>query len=146
MREDLLVRRMREAIRKGAKRSPEERFQAMVEAGIIDEKGRVLVRMPEPPKMKHPKKKKKPKANSPPPAERIVTDAGPNGEACFMSEEALLQRMQQAISNYAKVPAEERHQALVEAGIIDEEGRVLVRMPEPPKIKRASKKKPKASS
>jgi hypothetical protein len=63
MREDLLVRRMREAIRKGAKIPPEVRHRRLVEAGIIDEKGRVLVRMPEPPKTKRPRKKK-PKAGS----------------------------------------------------------------------------------
>jgi hypothetical protein len=59
MRDDLLVQRMREAIRKGAKIPAEVRHRELVEAGIIDEKGRVLVRMPEPPKVKRPKKKKK---------------------------------------------------------------------------------------
>jgi hypothetical protein len=135
---------MREAIRKYAEIPPEERFQALVRRGIIDEKGRVLVRMPEPPKMKKPKKK--PKADSPAPTESPVADGGLNGEACFMSEDVLLQRMEQAIRDAAKVPPEVRHRELVEAGIIDEKGRVLVRMPEPPKVKRPRKTKPKGGS
>lgn len=59
MRDDPFIERIREAIRKRAALSPQERFDQMVERGIIDEKGRVLVRMPEPPKMNRGKKKKK---------------------------------------------------------------------------------------
>jgi len=145
MREDLLIRRMREALREAAKVPAAVKFQELVEAGIIDEKGRVLVRMPEPPKMKPPRQKK-PKADSPTPTECPVPDGGLNGEACFMSEDVLLQRMQEAIRDSAKVPAAVRHRELVEAGIIDEKGRVLVRMPEPPKIKRTRRKKPKGDT
>jgi hypothetical protein len=65
MREDLLVQAMREAIKEYAKVPPEEQHRALVERGIIDEKGRVIVRMPEPPKVKKPRKRKKqPKADS----------------------------------------------------------------------------------
>jgi hypothetical protein len=52
MREDLLIQRLREAIRKRARKSPQERFDEMVRRGVIDEKGRVLLRFPEPPKRK----------------------------------------------------------------------------------------------
>jgi hypothetical protein len=52
MREDLLVQRLREAIRRRAKKSPQERFDEMVRRGVIDEKGRVLLRVPQPPKKK----------------------------------------------------------------------------------------------
>src|SRR5215472_9779876 len=120
MREDLLIRRLREAIRKGAKVPPEVKFRELVEAGIIDEKGRVIVRMPEPPKMGKPKKR--PKPDSPAPAQSSATDGALNGEACFLSEDALLRRMEQAIRKGAKVPPEVKFRELVEAGIIDEKG------------------------
>jgi hypothetical protein len=55
MREDLLIQRIREAIRERAKLPPEVRFQEMVDLGVIDEKGNVLRRMPEPPKKKRKK-------------------------------------------------------------------------------------------
>jgi hypothetical protein len=58
MREDLLIQRVREAMRKYAARPPQEIFEDMVRRGVIDEKGRVLLRCPEPPR------KRKPKANS----------------------------------------------------------------------------------
>lgn len=61
MREDLLVQRMREAAREWAKLPPEERFRRMVERGIIDEKGNVIVRMPEPPRKTTKRKTKKPR-------------------------------------------------------------------------------------
>jgi hypothetical protein len=52
MREDLLIQRLREAIRRRGNRSPEERFQEMVRRGVIDAKGRVLLRIPQPPRKK----------------------------------------------------------------------------------------------
>jgi hypothetical protein len=52
MREDLLIQRLREALRKWAAKSPQERFDEMVRRGVIDGKGRVLLRFPEPPKRK----------------------------------------------------------------------------------------------
>jgi hypothetical protein len=52
MREDLLIQLIREAIRERAKLPAEVRFQEMVERGVIDEKGNVLLRMPEPPRKK----------------------------------------------------------------------------------------------
>jgi hypothetical protein len=55
MREDLLIQRVREAIRKRAAKPAQEQFDEMVRRGVIDEKGRVLLRFPEPPR----KKKKK---------------------------------------------------------------------------------------
>ncbi len=64
MREDLFIQRVREAIRKGAAKSPQEAHDELVRRGIIDEKGRVLVRMPEPPKP--PKRKKKAKKKKDP--------------------------------------------------------------------------------
>lgn len=56
MREDLLIQRLREAIRKWGQLPPEERHAEMVRRGVIDEKGRVLLRFPEPPKRKKKKK------------------------------------------------------------------------------------------
>jgi hypothetical protein len=67
MREDLLIRKLREALKEAEKIPAEVKHRELVEAGIIDEKGRVLVRMPEPPKMTRPRKqksKKQPKADS----------------------------------------------------------------------------------
>lgn len=52
MRENLLIQRVREAIRKWAALPPQERFDEMVRRGVIDEKGNVLLRFPEPPKKK----------------------------------------------------------------------------------------------
>ena len=87
---------------------PRSGSKTSCEAGIIDEKGRVLVRMPEPPKTKEPKKKKKPKAETPSAAEGTMIDTSLNGAACFMSEEVLLQRMREAIRKYGKIPPEVR--------------------------------------
>ena len=67
MREDLLIRQLREALKEEEKVPAEVMHRQLVEAGIIDEKGRVLVRMPEPPKRTRPRKKKskkQPKADS----------------------------------------------------------------------------------
>jgi hypothetical protein len=58
MREDLLIQRLREAIRKRSRKPPEEQLEAMVRRGIIDEKGNVLVRMPEPPRKRTKRKGK----------------------------------------------------------------------------------------
>jgi hypothetical protein len=52
MREDLLIQRLREGLRKWAAKSPQERFDEMVRRGVIDEQGNVLKRAPEPPKKK----------------------------------------------------------------------------------------------
>jgi hypothetical protein len=57
MREDLLIQRLREAIRKRGALSPQERFDEMVRRGVIDEKGNVLLRAPEPPKRKKKKRR-----------------------------------------------------------------------------------------
>ncbi len=57
MREDLLIQRVREALRKWDALSPQERFDEMVRRGVIDEKGRVLKRLPEPPKRKKKKRR-----------------------------------------------------------------------------------------
>ena len=59
MRDDLIVQLMREAIRKGALKSPQQRFKEMVELGVIDKEGNVLLRVPEPPKFAKPKRKKR---------------------------------------------------------------------------------------
>ncbi len=66
MRENLLIQRLREAIRKRALKSPQERHDEMVRRGVIDEKGNVLLRMPEPPtpERKKTKRKKKKKSDS----------------------------------------------------------------------------------
>ncbi len=50
MREDLLIQRLRQAIRRQAALSPQERFEAVVRRGVIDRKGRVLKRVPQPPR------------------------------------------------------------------------------------------------
>lgn len=50
MYEDLLIRRLREAIRRQAALSPQERFDDMVRRGVIDGKGRVLKRVPQLPR------------------------------------------------------------------------------------------------
>jgi hypothetical protein len=55
MREDFLIQRLREAIRKRGMLSPQERFEEMVRLGVIDRKGRALLRFPQPPRRKKPK-------------------------------------------------------------------------------------------
>ena len=62
MREDLLIRRVREAMRKRAARPPQELFEDMVRRGVIDEKGRVLLRCPEPPPKSNRKAKSRKRA------------------------------------------------------------------------------------
>ncbi len=66
MLEDPLIQRLREAIRKQAQRPPGELFEEMVRQGVIDRKGNVLLRMPEPPEpeRKRTKRKKKKKSDS----------------------------------------------------------------------------------
>jgi hypothetical protein len=59
MREDLLIQRVREAMRKYAARPPEEIFEDMIRRGVIDRKGRVLLRCPESPKRKSKAKSRK---------------------------------------------------------------------------------------
>jgi hypothetical protein len=67
-----------------------------------------------------------------------------------MREDLLIRKLQEALKEEEKVPAEVMHRELVEAGIIDEKGRVLKRVPEPPKMERPrkqkSRKQPKADS
>jgi hypothetical protein len=58
MEDDFIIKQMKEAMERDARVPPEERFQRLVRRGVIDEKGRVLRRFPEPPK-----KKRKTKAN-----------------------------------------------------------------------------------
>lgn len=62
MREDLLIQRVREAMRKWAALTPQERFEEMVRRGVIDRKGRVLKRCPEPPKVRKSKAKSRKRA------------------------------------------------------------------------------------
>jgi hypothetical protein len=50
MRDNLLIQKLKEAIRRRRDMPDEEWFQEMVQRGVLDEKGRVLIRMPEPPK------------------------------------------------------------------------------------------------
>jgi hypothetical protein len=131
MREDLLVQRMREALQEWMNLPAKVRFQAMVDRGTIDEKGNVLVRMPEPPK-----RKRKSKADSPTAG---TSDRLPPPEAESMREDLLTQQMREALREWAKLPAEVRFQEMIDAGVIDEKGHVLLRMPEPPKKKRKGK-------
>jgi hypothetical protein len=58
MREDPLIQAMREAIRKRAAKPDQEQLDDLIRRGIIDEKGRMLVHFPEPPKKTKKKKKR----------------------------------------------------------------------------------------
>ncbi len=49
MADQRLLDMLRESLRRQRMISPEERFAAMVRRGAIDETGKVLLRMPEPP-------------------------------------------------------------------------------------------------
>jgi hypothetical protein len=55
MREDRLARQLKDAIRRQRETPPKERFQEMVRDGVIDSEGRVLLRMPLPPKRRNKK-------------------------------------------------------------------------------------------
>jgi hypothetical protein len=57
MREDEVAKRLKDAIRRKSETPPKERFQEMVRDGVIDGEGRVLLRMPLPPKRRHKKTK-----------------------------------------------------------------------------------------
>jgi hypothetical protein len=57
MREDHLARQLKDAIRRQRETPPKERFQEMVRDGVIDGEGRVLLRMPLPPKRRNKKTK-----------------------------------------------------------------------------------------
>lgn len=55
MREDEIAKRLKDAIRRKSETPPKERFQEMVRDGVIDSEGRVLLRMPLPPKRRNEK-------------------------------------------------------------------------------------------
>jgi hypothetical protein len=57
MRDDLLIQQLNDALREWGALPPQERVDEMVRRGVIDKKGRVLLRMPEPPGTKRKKKK-----------------------------------------------------------------------------------------
>jgi len=57
MGDDFIVARLKDAIRREQERDPGEQFAELVRRGVIDEQGRVLVRMPEP--VKQPRKPKR---------------------------------------------------------------------------------------
>jgi len=50
MRNEPWLEALREAVRKFSEKPDDEIWDEMVRDGIIDEEGRVLIRMPEPPK------------------------------------------------------------------------------------------------
>lgn len=50
MRDDSIPDQLRAAIRKRAETPAAERFDDMVRRGVVDKSGRVLIRMPAPPK------------------------------------------------------------------------------------------------
>ena len=49
-----------------------------------------------------------------------------------MRDDLLHQMMWEALQEWAKLPFEEQHAEMVRRGVIDDQGRVLLRMPEPP--------------
>jgi hypothetical protein len=51
MRDEELVERVREGVRRLGE-NPEELWQKLIREGVIDQEGKVLVRMPEPPAKK----------------------------------------------------------------------------------------------
>ena len=61
MHDDLLVERLREAIRRKSEIPPLELLADMVRRGVIDENGRILLRGPESPPPEKKKRKKKSK-------------------------------------------------------------------------------------
>ena len=50
MREDLIIQRVREGIQKRGEKPVAERIQDMVDRGVVDKDGNVLLRMPSGPK------------------------------------------------------------------------------------------------
>ncbi|HWE40590.1 MAG TPA: hypothetical protein VG406_28845 [Isosphaeraceae bacterium] len=52
MRDDFIIKQMKEAMERDSRLTPEERFDRLVRRGVIDEKGRLLRHFPEPPKKK----------------------------------------------------------------------------------------------
>ena len=61
MHDDIMIERLREAIRRESEIPPRQRFADLVKQGVIDEEGRVLLRRPEAPPVEKKKRKKKTK-------------------------------------------------------------------------------------
>jgi hypothetical protein len=59
MRDEDLIEKLREGLRR-FQENPGELWAKLIQEGIIDNEGKVLVRMPEPPRKKKPKKPRKP--------------------------------------------------------------------------------------
>jgi hypothetical protein len=54
MWDDWFVEQLREAIRKRSEKPTVEWFQDLIDQGVLDEKGNVLLRIPEPPGSSYP--------------------------------------------------------------------------------------------
>lgn len=59
MEDDFIIKQMKEAMERDSHTTPEEHINRLIRLGVIDEKGRVLRRFPEPPKKKRAVKKPK---------------------------------------------------------------------------------------
>jgi hypothetical protein len=64
MQDDFIIKHIREVIRQQEEMPAAEWFQVLIDRGVIDEKGNVLIRMPHPPE--------EPSSSSTPPAASVV--------------------------------------------------------------------------
>ena len=58
-----------------------------------------------------------------------------------MSRKEDVEKLRRLIIEHDKRPSHERFQEMIDRGVIDNEGRVLLRMPEPPPSQPKAKKK-----
>jgi hypothetical protein len=63
-----------------------------------------------------------------------------------MSDDDLYEKLREAVRKQSQRPAQEIWDEMVQRGAIDEEGNVLLRMPQPPTPAKKTKKKRKKSS
>jgi hypothetical protein len=63
-----------------------------------------------------------------------------------MRDEPWLEDLREAVRRMSELSPDEFWDDMVRRGIIDEEGRVLIRMPQPPKPPKQNKKKPRKAA
>jgi hypothetical protein len=59
-----------------------------------------------------------------------------------MGEDHFIKQLKEAIRRRGELPFEDRLKPLIDRGIVDQDGRVLVRMPEPPRWDQAELPEP----
>jgi hypothetical protein len=114
MKDEFIIQQLKEAMAERHGRPAHEQFQDMVRRGLIDQQGRVLKRMPEPPDLSEPKPSDAASANGTLPRQDVI-----------------LEQLKEAIRENGNLSVQEWYQDLVRRGLIDEQGRLLTQTAEP---------------